>query len=89
MPEGNKPTFAFLLLKEHPYGREMLYQILTEGFVPTIIISEDSEIADEEREKFLDRISGNPIAPTIESQLSDLQSNEIEVLHVNVPIHNS
>ena len=48
MPEGNKPTFAFLLLKEHPYGREMLYQILAEGFVPTIIISEDSEIADEE-----------------------------------------
>lgn len=89
MPEGSKPTFAFLLLKEHPYGREMLAQILAEGFVPTIIISEDSGIADEEREKFLDRISGNPIAPTIESQLSDLQSDGIEVLHVNVAIHNS
>ena len=89
MPEGSKPTFAFLLLSEHPYGREMLYQILAEGFVPTIIISEDSEIADEEREKFLDRISGNPIAPTIESQLSELQSDGIEVAHVSVPIHNS
>ncbi len=89
MPEGNKPSFAFLLLKEHPYGREMLAQILAEGFVPTIIISEDSEIADEEREKFLDRISGNPIAPTIESQLAELGSDGIEVLHVNVPIHNS
>lgn len=89
MPEGNKPTFAFLLLKEHPYGREMLYQILTEGFVPTIVISEDSEIADEEREKFLDRIDGNPIAPTIESQLAELHSNGIEVAHVSVPIHNS
>lgn len=89
MPEGNKPTFAFLLLKEHPYGREMLYQILAEGFVPTIIISEDSEIADEEREKFLDRIAGNPIAPTIESQLTELHSNGIEVAHVSVPIHNS
>ena len=89
MPEGSKPSFAFLLLSEHPYGREMLSQILSEGFVPTIIISENSEIADEEREKFLDRISGNPIAPTIESQLSELQSNGIEVPHVNVPIHNS
>ncbi len=89
MPEGNKPTFAFLLLKEHPYGREMLYQILSEGFVPTIVISEDSDIADEEREKFLDRISGNPIAPTIESQLSELQSDGIEVPHICVPIHNS
>ena len=84
MPEGNKPPFAFLLLKEHPYGREMLYQILTEGFIPTIIISEDSEIADEEREKFLDRIDGNPIAPTIESQLTELHSDGIEVAHVSV-----
>ena len=45
-----KPTFAYLLLKEHPYGREMLRQILSEGFVPDIIIGEVSDIADEERE---------------------------------------
>ena len=57
-----KPKFAFLLIKEHPYGREMLRQILSEGFIPSIIIEEDSEIADEEREKFLKRIEGNPIA---------------------------
>jgi len=95
MPEGSKPTFAFLLLSEHPYGREMLAQILAEGFVPTIIISEDSEIADEEREKFLDRISGNPIALTIEAQLAELAKPGptgepgIIVPHVSVPIHNS
>ena len=35
-------TFAFLLLKEHPFGREMLRQILSEGFTPTIIISEET-----------------------------------------------
>ena len=63
-----KPRFAFLLLKEHPYGREMLQQILSEGFVPEVIIVEDSPIGDEEREKFLKRIEGNPIAPTIEEQ---------------------
>ena len=46
-----KPTFAYLLLKEHPYGREMLKQLISEGFIPSIIITEDSKIADEEREK--------------------------------------
>ena len=45
-----KPRFAYLLLKEHPYGREMLRQILSEGFFPAIVITEDSVIADEERE---------------------------------------
>ena len=78
-----------MLLKEHPYGREMLRQILSEGFIPTIIISEDSAIADEEREKFLKRIEGNPIAPTIESQLADLSNQGIVVPHVEVAIHNS
>ena len=51
-----KPRFAYLLLKEHPYGREMLSQILSEGFIPAIVITEDSAIGDEELEKFLKRI---------------------------------
>jgi len=79
-----KPGFAFLLLKEHPYGREMLKQLISEGFVPKIIISEDSDIADEERDKFLKRIEGKPIAATIEDQIS-----ELDVTHVEVAIHNS
>ena len=79
-----KPKFAYLLLKEHPYGREMLCQILSEGFVPEVIVEEDSEIGDEEREKFLKRIEGKPIAPTIEEQATE---NGIAV--VTVPIHNS
>ena len=84
-----KPRFAYLLLKEHPYGREMLRQILSEGFVPAIVISEDSSIGDEEREKFLKRIEGNPVAPTIESQMADLAESGVEVPHVEVSIHNS
>ena len=79
-----KPKFAFLLLKEHPYGREMLRHILSEGFIPSIIIEEDSEIADEEREKFLKRIEGNPIAPSIQEQVKEL-GIKIE----SVAIHNS
>ena len=62
----------------------MLRQILSEGFVPSIIIEEDSDIGDEEREKFLKRIAGNPIAPSIEAQAS-----EHNVPVVVVPIHNS
>ncbi len=84
-----KPRFAYLLLKEHPYGREMLRQILSEGFIPAIVISEDSDIGDEEREKFLKRIEGNPLAPTIESQLAGLAESGVDVPHVEVPIHNS
>ena len=89
MPAGSKPNFAYLLLADHPYGREMLRQMLSEDFVPTIVITEDSAIGDEEREKFLKRIEGNPIAPTIEAQLSDLEATGIVVPHITVPIHNS
>ena len=81
---GDTPVFAYLLLKEHPYGREMLRQMLSEGFVPAIIIEEDSAIGDEEREKFLKRIEGNPVAPTMFEEIA-----ELNVEHVTVPIHNS
>ncbi|MCH2637412.1 MAG: hypothetical protein MKZ56_03480, partial [Candidatus Thalassarchaeum sp.] len=81
---GDTPVFAYLLLKEHPYGREMLRQMLSEDFVPAIIIEEDSAIGDEEREKFLKRIEGNPIAPTIVEQIANL-----DITHVTVSIHNS
>ena len=84
-----KPRFAYLLLKDHPYGREMLRQILSEGFVPALVITEDSSIGDKEREKFLKRIEGNPIAPTIASQLAELADSGVNVPHVEVPIHNS
>ncbi|RZD51978.1 MAG: hypothetical protein CXT64_05975 [Methanobacteriota archaeon] len=60
----------------------MLRQILSEGFVPTIVISEDSAISDEEREKFLKRIEGNDIAPTISVQLADLAADGVHVPHI-------
>ena len=79
-----KPKFAFLLLKEHPYGREMLKQILSEGFIPDLIIEEDSEVGDEEREKFLHRIQGHQLPLSIKEQ-----ANEEGIDVVSVPIHNS
>jgi methionyl-tRNA formyltransferase len=57
--------FAFLVLEEHPYGREMLRALLDLGFCPAVIIQEVSTIGDVEREKFLTRMAGQPLAPTL------------------------
>jgi folate-dependent phosphoribosylglycinamide formyltransferase PurN len=66
------PDYAFLALHEHPYGREMLRQLLGAGFVPRLVIEEASEIADLERRKFLDRIGGHPVAPRFDELLAGL-----------------
>lgn len=58
-------SFAFLVLEEHPYGREMLRILLENGFTPGLIIQEVSAVGDEERDKFLTRIAGQPIPPRI------------------------
>ena len=57
--------FAFLVLEEHPYGREMLRILLERGFVPSLIVQEVSEVGDVEREKFLTRMSGQPVPPRL------------------------
>lgn len=67
-----KLRFAFLVLKEHPYGREMLRILLERGHRPRLIIEEDSAVADEERGKFLTRIAGQPVPPTIAELVAGL-----------------
>lgn len=57
--------FAFLVLEEHPYGREMLRILLEQGFIPSMIIQEVSEVGDVEREKFLTRMAGQPVPPRL------------------------
>jgi methionyl-tRNA formyltransferase len=57
--------FAFLVLEEHPYGREMLRVLLEKGLTPSIIIQEVSAVGDEEREKFLNRMAGQPLPPRL------------------------
>jgi methionyl-tRNA formyltransferase len=57
--------FAFLVLEEHPYGREMLRILLERGLEPGLLIEEVSEVAAEERAKFLTRIAGQPVPPRI------------------------
>lgn len=83
------PNFAFLLLKEHPYGREMLEQLTSSGFLPKVIISEDSDVGDEEREKFLKRIEGRPVASTIAKQVEKLASDGFKIAHFTVEKHDS
>jgi methionyl-tRNA formyltransferase len=57
--------FAFLVLEEHPYGREMLRILLERSLLPGLIIQEISELAIEERKKFLTRIAGQPVPPRL------------------------
>jgi methionyl-tRNA formyltransferase len=57
--------FAFLILEEHPYGREMLRILLENDFVPSLIIQEVSAVGDVEREKFLMRMAGQPLPPRL------------------------
>jgi len=57
--------FAFLVLEEHPWGREMLRILLDNGFVPSVVIQEVSRVGDEERDKFLKRIAGQPVPPRL------------------------
>ncbi|MGC9333262.1 MAG: formyltransferase family protein [Anaerolineae bacterium] len=58
-------NFAFMILEEHPYGCEMLRILLERGFQPGLIVEEVSDVAEEERHKFLTRIAGQPVPPTI------------------------
>jgi methionyl-tRNA formyltransferase len=78
-----KPDFAFLVLEEHPYGREMLRQILDAGFEPKVVIEEASEVATVEREKFLDRVAGQPMPPTFTELLEGRAIRRIKVPHHN------
>ncbi len=56
---------AFLVLEEHPYGREMLRVLLENDLAPDLIIQEVSRVGDEERRKFLERIAGQPAPPRV------------------------
>ena len=61
---------VFLVLEEHPYGREMLNALLEYNYTPSMIIQEVSAVGDLEREKFLTRMAGQPIAPRINQLVS-------------------
>jgi hypothetical protein len=63
--------FAFLLLEEHPWGREMLRVLLANGYEPELVVQEVSELAGIEREKHLARMAGQCHAPRIAEQVRE------------------
>jgi methionyl-tRNA formyltransferase len=63
--------FTFLVLEEHPYGREMLRILLENNLVPSQIIQEVSDLGDEERHKFLKRIAGQQVPPRLTQLISE------------------
>lgn len=75
--------FVFMVLEEHPYGREMLMQLLEEGHKPMAIIEEVSDIAEEEKGKFLERIKGHRVAPTFTELLEGKEISRYKVHHHN------
>jgi methionyl-tRNA formyltransferase len=76
-------TFVFMVLEEHPYGREMLMQLMNAGHTPMAIIEEASDISEDEKGKFLERIKGHRGAPTFTELLDGL-----DVPRYKVPNHN-
>ncbi len=75
--------WVFMVLEEHPYGREMLMQLLEAGHVPAAVVEEASPVADEEREKFLVRIKGHRVAPTLTELLEGKDVPRYKVPHHN------
>lgn len=65
--------FAYLVLEEHPYGREMLRILLENDLIPSVVIQEVSAVGDEEREKFLTRMAGQPVPPRLAQLVNDRQ----------------
>ena len=78
-----KPHFVFMVIKEHPWGREMLSQLIDSGFKPALIIQEESETGEIERKKFEFRIGNNQIG-----KLIAMQAKEQNIPIETVPIHN-
>ena len=76
-------NFIFFSITEHPWGREMLSQLINSGFIPSLIIEENSEGGKIEREKFEFRLGPHPLAPKMQSQIE-----KYKIPFVEVPIHN-
>lgn len=75
--------FVFMVLEEHPYGREMLMQLMDAGHYPMAVIEEASDIAEEEKGKFLERIKGHRVAPTFTELLEGKDIPRYKVPHHN------
>jgi methionyl-tRNA formyltransferase len=76
--------YVFLVLEDHPYGREMLRALLDAELAPLALIEERSPIAEEEAAKFELRMAGFELAPGFDELLAGR-----DVPRIFVPNHNS
>lgn len=82
-----RTPYVFMVLEDHPYGREMLRALLAAGLVPLAVIEERSAIAEQEAAKFTERMAGLELAPSFDELLaSHDQAGQVERLVV--PNHN-
>lgn len=71
------------MLKEHPYGREMLARLVQGGFVPRLVVEEASNVAESERGKFEVRMAGFALAPALDTLLRDHDVPRLQVASHN------
>jgi methionyl-tRNA formyltransferase len=83
-PDPESVRWAFLMLEDHPYGRQMLSRLLEAGFCPRAVIEERSEVAEVERDKFARRMAGFSLAPSVDALLAGRA-----VSRTFVPSHNA
>jgi len=63
--------FAFLLLEENPWGREILRVLMERGYEPELVVQEISDAAAAERENFLFQMGGQCTAPRVVEQVRE------------------
>ncbi|KIG12871.1 Methionyl-tRNA formyltransferase [Enhygromyxa salina] len=78
----------FMVLEDHPYGREMLRALVCADLVPLALIEERSEIAKQEAAKFTARMAGLELAPSFD-ELLGAHARGGEVERLVVPSHNN
>ena len=75
--------WAFLMLEDHPYGREMLARLVEAGFSPRVVVEERSEVARVEKRKFEVRMAGFPLAPAVDATLAGHDVTRVFVANHN------
>ncbi|PRQ06523.1 formyltransferase family protein [Enhygromyxa salina] len=85
---STRTPFVFLVLEDHPYGREMLRALLHADLLPLAVIEERSTVAEEEAAKFTARMAGLELAPSFAELLASHEHGH-QVERLAVPNHNA
>jgi len=64
--------FAYLNLKEHPRGNIILQALVNSGFIPSIIIEEDSSLAVKNRNSIISAFKEKTVFPLVQDIIANL-----------------